>query len=36
MVRNIRALLQRALPTDQEVSTFHGIITYLATKRPKR
>jgi tRNA/rRNA methyltransferase len=36
MVRNIRALLQRALPTDQEVSTFHGIINYLATKRRKR
>jgi tRNA/rRNA methyltransferase len=36
MVRNIRALLQRARPTDQEVSTFHGIIAYLATKKRKR
>jgi tRNA/rRNA methyltransferase len=33
MVRNIRALLQRARPTDQEVNTFHGIIAYLATKK---
>lgn len=33
MVRNIRALLQRALPTEQEVNTFHGIIAYLATKK---
>ncbi|HJQ59604.1 MAG TPA: RNA methyltransferase [Vineibacter sp.] len=36
MVRNIRALLQRALPTDQEVSTFHGIISYLAERKRKR
>ena len=35
MVRNIRALLQRARPTDQEVATFHGIIAYLATKKRK-
>jgi tRNA/rRNA methyltransferase len=33
MVRNIRALLQRARPTEQEVNTFHGIIAYLATKK---
>ncbi|TXL69652.1 RNA methyltransferase [Vineibacter terrae] len=33
MVRNIRAMLQRARPTEQEVNTFHGIIAYLATKR---
>jgi tRNA/rRNA methyltransferase len=35
MVRNIRALLQRARPTEQEVATFHGIIAYLATKKRK-
>ena len=33
MVRNIRAMLQRARPTEQEVNTFHGIIAYLATKK---
>ncbi len=36
MVRNIRALLQRARPTDQEVNTFHGIISYLATRKRKQ
>jgi tRNA/rRNA methyltransferase len=36
MVRNIRALLQRARPTDQEVSTFHGIVSYLVEKKRKR
>lgn len=33
MVRNIRAMLQRALLTEQEVRTFHGIIKELANKR---
>lgn len=33
MVRNIRTMLQRGGMTDQEVRTFHGIISGLATKR---
>ncbi len=33
MVRNMRAMLQRASPTDQEVNTFHGIISYLVSKK---
>ncbi|MGE0151375.1 MAG: RNA methyltransferase [Reyranellaceae bacterium] len=33
MVRNIRTMLQRGGMTDQEVRTFHGIISGLATRR---
>lgn len=33
MIRNIRTMLQRGGLTDQEVRTFHGIISGLATKR---
>lgn len=29
MVRNIRSLFTRALPTEQEIRTFHGIVTAL-------
>lgn len=36
MVRNLRAMLQRAQMTEQEVRTFHGIIKELSTKRQKR
>jgi tRNA/rRNA methyltransferase len=33
MVRNIRAFLQRAQMTKQEVATFHGIVRELSNKR---
>ena len=33
MVRSIRNLLQRALPTAQEVRTLHGIVTALSGRR---
>lgn len=33
MVRNIRAMLQRAHLTEQEVRTFHGIVSELSRKR---
>ena len=36
MIRNIRTMLQRGNMTDQEVRTFHGIISGLATKRQSR
>ena len=36
MVRNIRTMLQRGGMTDQEVRTFHGIISGLAHKRQPR
>ncbi len=36
MIRNIRTMLQRGGMTDQEVRTFHGIISGLATKRQSR
>jgi len=33
MVRNIRALLQRARLTEQEVRTLRGIVSSLSTAR---
>ena len=30
MVNNLRALLQRATMTEQEVRTFHGVIKFLS------
>ena len=33
MVRNIRNLIQRALPTEHEVRTLHGIVTSLSGRR---
>ena len=33
MVRNIRNLIQRALPTEHEVRTLHGIVTALSGRR---
>ena len=30
MVNNLRALLQRANMTEQEVRTFHGVIKFLS------
>ena len=33
MIRNIRALVERAAPSDQEVRTLHGIITALSGRR---
>ncbi len=36
MIRNIRTMLQRGGLTDQEVRTFHGIISGLATRRQGR
>ena len=30
MVRNLRALLQRANMTEQEARTFHGVIKFLS------
>lgn len=33
--RNIRSLFQRAQPTDQEISTLHGILSALIRKRNK-
>lgn len=35
MIRNIRNLFQRAGMTEQEVRTFRGIVTALATRRAK-
>ena len=35
VVRNLRAMLTRAEMTDQEVKTFHGIISALIGKRLK-
>lgn len=35
VIRNLRALLTRADMTDQEVKTFHGIISALTGKRQK-
>lgn len=36
VVRNIRTMLQRATMTEQEVRTFHGIVSMLANKRKVR
>jgi tRNA/rRNA methyltransferase len=33
MVNNLRALLQRATMTEQEVRTFHGVIKFLGKNR---
>ena len=33
MVNNLRALLQRAAMTEQEVRTFHGVIKFLSKKK---
>ncbi|PZP54692.1 MAG: rRNA methyltransferase [Micavibrio aeruginosavorus] len=35
MVRNIRNFLSRGVPTDQEVKTFHGVISALLGKNRK-
>ncbi|MBL8669724.1 MAG: hypothetical protein JNK11_03655, partial [Alphaproteobacteria bacterium] len=36
MVRNLRAMLQRADMTEQEVRTWRGVISALAEGRPER
>ena len=33
MVRNLRNLFQRALPTEQELRTLHGVVRCLVDKR---
>jgi tRNA/rRNA methyltransferase len=33
MVHNLRALLQRAAMTEQEVRTFHGVIKFLSKSK---
>ena len=33
MVNNLRALLQRATMTEQEVRTFHGVIKFLSKQK---
>ena len=33
MVNNLRALLQRATMTEQEVRTFHGVIKFLSKSK---
>jgi len=33
MVNNLRALLQRAYMTEQEVRTFHGVIKFLSKRK---
>ena len=33
MVLNLRALLQRATMTEQEVRTFHGVIKFLSKQK---
>lgn len=36
MVRNLRAMLQRAQMTEQEVRTFHGVVTSFMQPRTKK
>ena len=36
MIRNLRTMLARARMTEQEVRTFHGIISALTGKKEKK